>query len=123
MTLTLIACIAMNSNNPFAALGALRDSLPDGPEETPESPESGCKSLKAKDFKIFYERKGRGGKEVTIIECPDAMDNESVCRLAKMLKNSLGTGGSARGNEILLQGDRRRNLAEAITDSIKKLHL
>lgn len=113
----------MNSNNPFAALGALRDSLPDGPAEAPECPESKHKSLKAKDFKIFYERKGRGGKEATIIECPDAMDDESVSSLAKILKNTLGTGGSARGNEILLQGDRRHSLPEALTAAIEKLRL
>lgn len=109
------------NNNPFAALGALRDSLPDGPGQADEPANESPKALKVKDFKIFYERKGRGGKEVTIIECPDSMTDDDVANLAKVLKNRLGTGGSARGAEILLQGDKRNALPDALQHCINKI--
>lgn len=59
---------------------------------------------------ITYERKGRGGKQATIIsgfEC----DDERLRDIASTLKQRLATGGSARGGEILVQGDRRADVA------------
>lgn len=59
---------------------------------------------------ITYERKGRGGKQATIIsgfEC----DDERLRDIASTLKQRLATGGSARGGEILVQGDRRADTA------------
>ena len=60
---------------------------------------------------IVLDRKGRKGKQATIIagfKCDEA----ALKTLASELRHSLGTGGSARGGEILLQGDyRERALA------------
>lgn len=67
---------------------------------------------------IEMERKGRGGKTATIIS-GFSIDDEGVGLIAAHLKKSLGTGGSARGGEILIQGDRR----EAVRDSLRKLGL
>ena len=55
---------------------------------------------------IVLERKGRAGKQATIITDLLA-DDEAVKDLARALKQHCGTGGSARGGEILLQGDFR----------------
>ncbi len=54
---------------------------------------------------IVLERKGRGGKTATII-CGFTLGDESLKALAADMKKSLGCGGSARGGEILIQGDR-----------------
>lgn len=54
---------------------------------------------------IALERKGRGGKTATIIYDLTIGDDE-LKELAADLKRSLGCGGSARGGEILIQGDR-----------------
>lgn len=67
---------------------------------------------------IEMERKGRGGKTATIIS-GFSIDDEGVGQIAAHLKKSLGTGGSARGGEILIQGDRR----EAVRDNLRKLGL
>ncbi|MDE5552408.1 MAG: translation initiation factor [Muribaculaceae bacterium] len=67
---------------------------------------------------VFYEKKGRAGKPSTILTGFDA-DDESSLRmadeLAATLKKRLGCGGSARGGEILLQGDRRQQLRPLLT--------
>lgn len=96
------------------ALSALASRLPAG--EGPDAPASDpVATVQKTPVHIFLERKGRGGKTATII-CDLALDDESLRQLAAELKRSLGCGGSARGGEILIQGDRvadcRRLLAE-----------
>ncbi len=54
---------------------------------------------------VLIDRKGRKGKTATIIEGFSCSDEE-VADIAARLKTRLGTGGSSRGGEILLQGDR-----------------
>lgn len=63
-------------------------------------------------LRLFYEKKGRGGKPATIIEgfAQDGSEDEECEKLAAMLKKRLGRGGSARGGEILIQGDCRELL-------------
>lgn len=63
---------------------------------------------------IVYERKGRAGKPATIIT-GFTVDDETVAALASDLKKRLGTGGSSRGGEILIQGDRRQDLLRLLT--------
>lgn len=60
------------------------------------------------------ERKGRGGKTATIIEGFPGSDSE-LKALATRLKQQLGVGGSARGGEILIQGDCRQRLRELLS--------
>lgn len=52
---------------------------------------------------VCFEKKGRGGKGVTIIrgieETPNTLKN-----LSKELKKSLSIGGSNKNGEIILQG-------------------
>ncbi|WP_295729415.1 translation initiation factor [uncultured Muribaculum sp.] len=102
---------------------ALRALLPDGgdsslPEENVAtmatddavpSDSDRCKSRPRLD--IFFEKKGRGGKKATIVAgFPDDMSDEEISALASRLKQRLGAGGSSRGGEILIQGDRRSDL-------------
>jgi len=62
---------------------------------------------------IVLERKGRAGKQATIITGLVA-DDDAVKQLASTLKRQLGVGGSARGGEILIQGDFRQRVLEAL---------
>lgn len=61
-------------------------------------------------LQIFYEKKGRAGKPATIITGFDPDFPEEAAEVASTLKKRLGCGGSARGGEILLQGDRREQV-------------
>ncbi len=62
---------------------------------------------------VVIERKGRAGKVATIIvdlKC----DDEALKALASQLKQQLGVGGSARGGEILIQGDHRDRVMQIL---------
>lgn len=59
------------------------------------------------------ERKGRGGKVVTIIGGFVGSENK-IKDLAKMLKNKCGCGGSVKNNEIVMQGDIRNKVIDIL---------
>lgn len=80
--------------------------LPEGPADEPQKDRSDEKPIQTEALNIVFERKGRGGKSATIIEGFTLTDDE-VAEIAAKLRKSLGTGGSSRGGEILLQGDCR----------------
>lgn len=85
-------------------LGQLREdpSLPPG-EDPLEEPAP--RKARVKDtLRVTVDRKGRKGKVATIVEGFTVSDGE-VAEVAALLKRKLGTGGSSRGGEILIQGD------------------
>ena len=84
------------------------------PIEDSAEESSDIKKLGQKErLDIIVERKGRGGKVATIVAGFTIDDNE-VAEIATRLKRKLGTGGSARDGEILIQGDRARSVQEAL---------
>ena len=62
---------------------------------------------------IVLERKGRGGKQATIVT-GFTCDDEALKQVASQLKRSLSVGGSARGGEILIQGDFRQRVLDQL---------
>jgi translation initiation factor 1 len=60
----------------------------------------------AHQVRVRLDRKGRGGKSVTVIEGLriSSQDRES---LLKQLKTRLGTGGSVKDDVLEIQGDHR----------------
>lgn len=75
---------------------------------------------RADKLSIFIEKKGRGGKTATIITGFTCSDTELLDVAAK-LKNRLGCGGSARGGEILIQGEKRAEATRVLRDLGYKL--
>ena len=65
---------------------------------------------------IVLERKGRGGKQATIVTGFNC-DDEALKQVASQLKRALSVGGSARGGEILIQGD----LRQRVLDQLKQM--
>ena len=53
---------------------------------------------------VRKEKKGRGGKVVTVVEGFEGSDL-AMKELAKELKQHCGTGGAAKGDDIIIQGD------------------
>lgn len=97
---------------------ALSKLLPeDGPHQDETAPaeaapaEAGL-SRQSAPLRVELDRK-RAGKTATIISGFTISDSR-VEDLARSLKQRLGAGGSARGGEILIQGDRLDAVAEIL---------
>ena len=91
-------------SNPFDALAKLRDSLPEGPKAPAPAPPAPPKGPARAVVRM--ERKGRGGKEVTIVE-KLGLKGAVLETWCKDLKQALGCGGVVEGDAIILQGDLR----------------
>lgn len=100
------------------ALSGLRDNLPQG-EDIEEVIEETCapntQKLRKEPLNMIMERKGRGGKTATVIE-GFLCNEEELKEIAALLKKKIGVGGSARGGEILLQGDWRIKAGEILKE-------
>lgn len=97
------------------ALDALRASgtIPEDNSPEPEAPENPAESIQKEPLHVVTDRKGRKGKTATIVEGFLGSDS-ALDELAKTLKQKLGTGGSARAGEILIQGDRKKDVADIL---------
>lgn len=63
--------------------------------------------------RIRLEKKGRGGKEVTVIS-GIRRDDAALAELAGHLKKRCGTGGTVKNGTIEIQGDRRGVVTELL---------
>jgi len=112
-------------DSPFAGLAGLRDGLPPGPA-APATPAPAAKPAQKPGparAVVRMERKGRGGKEATIIE-KLALPPAELERWARELKQTLGTGGAVEGDTIVLQGDCRARLeAVLLARGVRKVTL
>ncbi|MGE0547694.1 MAG: translation initiation factor [Kofleriaceae bacterium] len=107
-------------SSPFAALEALRGSLPDQPAPSLPKPVAEPPRGPARAV-VRVERKGRGGKEVTIVEKLELSATE-LDRWCRELKQALGCGGALDGQAIVLQGDLRQRAAAVLTaKGVKKV--
>lgn len=96
-------------STPFAALGSLREALPVGPARPADA---AAKVPRAPPRAVVrYERKGRGGKEATVIE-QLALSAAERSTWLQALKQSLGCGGTVEGEALVLQGDQRSRVRE-----------
>lgn len=62
---------------------------------------------------VGIERKGRGGKTVSIVSGVMSHDAGKEA-LLKLLKTKLGTGGTVKDDTIEIQGDRRDQIVEIL---------
>ena len=96
-----------SKQSPFAALEQLRDQLPKGPAAPTPAPKGPARAV------VRIERKGRRGKEVTIVEklALKPVELEAWC---KALKQALGCGGAVEEDAIVLQGGLRDRIAAVL---------
>ena len=83
--------------------------LPEGSDPIPDPTPDDTPALQTR-LDISLEKKGRAGKTATLISGWSVSD-EKLLQIASELKRKLACGGSARGGDILLQGDRRTHVA------------
>lgn len=101
----------MSAQDWRSTLGAL---LPDGYTPEPEGPADSSPAAPKPRLNVTIDRK-RAGKTATIVSGFEPGD-PAADTLAAELKRRLATGGSARGGEILVQGDRRKDVAQLLRD-------
>lgn len=97
--------MAKNKNNDWKdRLNVVYSTSPDFEYETSE--ESNVETLPPEKqlLKINLDKKQRKGKIVTLVQGFVGTE-EDLKALAKQLKNNCGTGGTAKNNEIIIQGD------------------
>jgi translation initiation factor 1 len=101
--------------SPFAALAKLAPALPSAPEpEVAAAPVAQAASAAPREALVRVERKGRGGKTVTLVERL-GLDGEELERWCKLLKGRLGAGGAVEGDALVIQGDQRDRVEEALS--------
>lgn len=115
------------SHNPFAQLwGASKDAA-SGHMETPTSgedtgPAAPLKLNEIRKVVLRRERKGRGGKTVTLIEGLEGFDAPSLDELARQARKSLGCGAAVEEGIIVVQGDQRDRLETWLqSQGVKKI--
>lgn len=96
------------------------DPEPETPEEPVQLPANPAAPIRTRQLNtpvlVTLERKGRGGKSVSVIKQVMSPPRGKQA-LLKLLKNKLGTGGTLKGDDLEIQGDHR----DAIVDLLKEL--
>ncbi len=88
--------------------GVVYSTNPDFTFDFGENEEQEILPAQQQNFKIWLERKG-GNKIVSRVEGFIGKD-ENLQELRKKLQNLCGSGGTAKDNEIMLQGDHREKI-------------
>lgn len=89
----------------------LKNLFPDHQEQDFEMPEE--KFVQKEPLVCKYEKKGRNGKPVTLIEGFEGSD-EDLKKISKKIKTTLGIGGSEKDGSIIIQGDNRDKIMEIL---------
>jgi translation initiation factor 1 len=91
----------------------LKNLFPEHEEQDFEMPEE---KLEQKNPLICkFEKKGRNGKPVTLIEGFEGTDDE-LKNISKKIKTTLGIGGSEKDGIIVIQGDNRDKIMKILQD-------
>lgn len=78
--------------------------------DVPPSPASQTEPLR-----VYLERKGRGGKAVSVIKGLQAHPDGTKA-LMRILQQKLGTGGAVKEGEIEIQGDQRERIVALLLE-------
>ncbi len=85
------------------------------PRRAPAPAGAGAQLPRDGVVRILRDRKGRGGKVVTVVAgVPGGA--ETLEQLAKDLKRQCGTGGTVKEGTIEIQGDHRERVAAALNE-------
>jgi translation initiation factor 1 len=79
------------------------------------------KPLAGQSAKIKIDRAGRKGKSVTVIEGLQ-VNPAHLAKIAKIIKQKLGTGGTAKEGHIEIQGDHREKVAALLGEMGVKIN-
>lgn len=106
----------MKSNDWKGRLNVLYSTNPDFQYEYDETPEAETPAPGQQKLRVQIEKKGRGGKTVTIVRGFVGKDDD-LKSLARLLKNRCGVGGSTKDGEILIQGELKEKVLGILRES------
>jgi translation initiation factor 1 len=99
----------MNERKPASSLVYTTD-----PQPTPEpAPAPAYPAARQQTARIARDKKGRGGKTVTVISGL-RHDPATLETLLRKLKQQCGAGGTLKAGDIEIQGDHRERVAAAL---------
>ena len=91
----------------------LKNLFPEHEEQDFEMPEE--KFEQKNPLICKFEKKGRNGKPVTLIEGFEGTE-EQLKQISKKIKTTLGIGGSEKDGIIVIQGDNRDKIMKILQD-------
>ncbi|KQS92351.1 translation initiation factor [Chryseobacterium sp. Leaf394] len=91
----------------------LKNLFPTHEEQDFEMPEEAFKQKEPLVCK--FEKKGRNGKPVTIVEGWEGSE-EDLKKISKKIKTTLGIGGSEKDGTIIIQGDNRDKIMDILKE-------
>jgi translation initiation factor 1 len=103
----------MKNDNWKDRLNVVYSTNPDFRYETESKEKSDTLPKEKQSLKIQLDKRNRGGKKVTLITGFVGKE-EDLLALGKLLKTRCGVGGSAKENEIIIQGDLRNKVLEIL---------
>jgi translation initiation factor 1 len=91
----------------------LKNLFPEHEEQDFEMPEE--KFEQKNPLICKFEKKGRNGKPVTLIEGFEGTEEE-LKQISKKIKTTLGIGGSEKDGIIVIQGDNRDKIMKILQE-------
>ena len=103
----------MKNNDWKDRLGMVFSTNPDYRFETSAEEEAETLPPQQQRLRVSVEKHHRGGKTATLVRGFVGTDDD-LKALAKLLKTKCGVGGTAKDNEILIQGDVKSKVTELL---------
>lgn len=103
----------MKNNDWKDRLNVVYSTNPDFNYAYEETEETDTVDKSQQKLRVGIEKKGRGGKTVTIVKGFVGTEDD-LKELGRLLKNRCGVGGSVKDGEILIQGDLRQRVIDLL---------
>lgn len=103
----------MKDNDWKSRLNVVYSTNPDFKYENIEEKETETLPKSQQKLRVSMEKKGRGGKTVTLIKGFEGSE-EDLKELGKLLKTKCGVGGTAKDGEIIIQGDFKQRIIDLL---------
>ena len=103
----------MKNNDWKDRLNVVYSTNPDFQYENEMEEEAETLPKNQQKLRVSMEKKGRGGKTVTLIRGFVGAE-EDMKNLGRVLKSKCGVGGSVKDDEIIIQGDFKQRIIELL---------
>lgn len=105
--------IHMKNNDWKDRLNVVYSTNPDYQYESIEEEEAETLPKNQQKLRVSMEKKGRGGKTVTLIRGFIGTEDD-LKELSKLLKTKCGVGGSSKDGETIIQGDFKQRIIDLL---------